>query len=148
MIIRKATAGETQQIVNHALIVLEEATMGHVEPKEEKAHEIITPFLAAGGYYLVITEKNSIQGWIGVGSRFDYYIDEIVGFIPEIYIFERYRRKGLAEKLCEEVFKRLKKEGYNKVQLNVFAGNKVKSLYHKLGFEDVSTLMEKKLWCN
>jgi ribosomal protein S18 acetylase RimI-like enzyme len=39
----------------------------------------------------------------------------------------------------------LKEKGYKKVQLNVFSGNRAKHLYQNLGFQEVSTLMEKKL---
>lgn len=145
MTIRKATDHETEKIVNHALEVLKESTMGHVVVKWEKVLQLISPFLSDDGYYLVHTKNNVVQGWIGVGSTTDIYTDNVVGIIPEIYVRSQYRNQGIAEKLCEEAIRRLKEDGYQKVQLNVFSGNHIKSLYEKLGFEDVSTLMEKNL---
>ncbi|GEL76603.1 GNAT family N-acetyltransferase [Tenuibacillus multivorans] len=145
MTIRKATYNETQEILKHALDVLEEATMGYVEPRREKALEMVSPFLSNGGYYLVCIENNVIQGWVGIGRTFDYHTDQVIGIIPEIYVLPKFRKKGLAEKLCKKAFKQLKEEGHEKVQLNVYAGNPVKHLYEKLGFQKISTLMERDL---
>ncbi|MFB4166230.1 N-acetyltransferase family protein [Alteribacillus sp. JSM 102045] len=145
MTIRKASYKETQEILNQSLEVLIEATTGHVVPRKEKALQLISPFLYNGGYYLVHSEDNVMNGWIGVGRTTDYYTDEVVGFIPEMYVLPSYRNQGIAEKLCVEGIKQLKDQGYKKVQLNVFAENHAKHLYQKLGFQEVSTLMEKNL---
>ena len=145
MTIRKATYSETQTILDYALVVLEEATMGSVKQSPEKALQWVSPFLSDGGYYLVHIENNVIQGWVGVGRTFDFNTEEMVGFIPEIFVLPQYRKQGIAEKLCMEAFSKLKEQGYKKVQLNVFSGNPVKNLYYKLGFQDVSTLMQKDL---
>ncbi|UOR13498.1 GNAT family N-acetyltransferase [Halobacillus amylolyticus] len=145
MSIRKATYSETQKILGHSLEVLKEATMGYVDPVPDKVQQMVAPFLLDGGYYLVDCHNNVIQGWIGVGRTTDYYTDEMVMFIPEIYVLPQYRNQGVAEKLCKEVVRHLKDEGYKKIQLNVFSGNHVKHLYQKLGFQEVSTLMELKL---
>ncbi|SET67559.1 Acetyltransferase (GNAT) family protein [Oceanobacillus limi] len=145
MSIRKATFKETQYILDQALVVLKDSSMGFVQPSIEKASQIMTPILADGGYYLVFETNQIIHGWIGVGTIYDFYTDETVGTIPEIYVFPTYRKQGIAEKLMREAFRYLAREGVRKVQLNVFAGNKAKKLYEKLGFHDVSTLMEKNL---
>lgn len=145
MVIRKATHRETQQILKHSLEVLKEATMGYVKQSQNKALQMISPFLIDGGYYLVHFEDNVVQGWIGVGRTIDYCTDEMIGVIPEIYVLPQYRKQGVAEKLCNEAFEYLKEDGYKKVQLNVFKGNYAKRLYQKLGFQEVSTLMEKSL---
>ncbi|MFD2046501.1 GNAT family N-acetyltransferase [Ornithinibacillus salinisoli] len=143
MRIRKATDEETQEILDYALVVLHESAMGFVEPNLEKAYQIMGPILAEGGYYLIHESNQAIQGWIGVGKMYDFYTDELVGMIPELYVLPPYRHKGIAEKLCKVAFHHLKEEGIRKVQLNVFAGNSAKKLYKKLGFHDVTTLMEK-----
>ncbi|PAV29193.1 GNAT family N-acetyltransferase [Virgibacillus profundi] len=144
MTIRKATYHETQEILDYSIDVLKEASMGYVIPTQEKAHQMVFSFLSAG-YYLVYIEKNVIKGWIAVTSTIDYYTDDTVGIIPEIYVLPNYRRQGLAEILFKEALKLLKEEGYTKVQLNVFSGNHIKHLYQKLGFQEISTLMEIKL---
>jgi ribosomal protein S18 acetylase RimI-like enzyme len=145
MTIRKATYEETQNILNYHLQVLKEATMGYVKPSREKAIEMMTPFLNGGGYYLVRVKNNVIQGWVGLGRIIDQNTDETVGFINEMYVLPAYRKQGTAEKLCKAAFIQLHAEGHKKVQLNVYAGNRAKQLYEKLGFTDISTLMTKNL---
>lgn len=145
MIIRKATEYETQKILSHSLEVTKEATVGYVNTTPGKALQIVSEFLLDGGYYLIYTNNNIIYGWIGVGTNFDYYTDEMVGFLTELYVHPQYRRKGIGEKLCRAAFKQLKYEGYRKVQLNVFNGNRAKQLYRNLGFQEVSSIMERSL---
>lgn len=145
MTIREATYNETQEIVSYAPIVFKEATMGYVESRRDKAVQVASSFLLGGGYYLVHEENNVIQGWVGVGDTFNYYMEEVTGFISEIYVLPQYRKQGLAGKLCKEVFRELKEKGYKKVQLNVFSGNRAKDLYLKLDFQEISTVMERDL---
>ncbi|WP_010677966.1 GNAT family N-acetyltransferase [Bacillus timonensis] len=145
MQIRRATYEETQRILSHSLEVLKEATMGHVKQRRKKALELITPFLSNGGYYLICHENNRVLGWIGVGSSVDMNTDEMIGIITELYVLPNYRNKGIAKTLCNEAFIYLKSEGLNKVQLNVFSGNRAKSIYEELGFKEVSTVMERKI---
>ncbi|KKE77997.1 GNAT family N-acetyltransferase [Bacilli bacterium] len=144
MTIRKATYRETQKILDHSLEVLKEASMGYVIPTKEKARQMVLPFLS-NGYYLVSIENNVMKGWIAVASTIDYYTDDTVGIIPELYVLPQYRKQGLSEKLCQEALKCLKEEGHTKVQLNVFSGNHINQLYQKLGFQEISMLMEIKL---
>jgi ribosomal protein S18 acetylase RimI-like enzyme len=145
MDIRIATESEIEEISTYAFSVLTEATMGFVEPKNEYAIPLGSPFLAEGGCYLVCSENNTIKGWIGIGGFLDNYSDEMVGNISEIYVIPQYRNQGIAEQLCREAIKQLKDKGFNKVQLNVYKGNRAKQLYQKLGFQEVSTLMERNL---
>jgi ribosomal protein S18 acetylase RimI-like enzyme len=145
MAIRRATYIETQNILNYALIVMHESTMGFVKPTQEKVQFLLSPFLSNGGYYLVYTKHNVIQGWIGIMDMVDNNSDEPIGFINEIYVLPPYRNLGIANKLCITVFNHFKAAGCKQVQLNVYAGNPAKKLYHRLGFEDVSSLMSKKL---
>ncbi|ASN06051.1 GNAT family N-acetyltransferase [Virgibacillus necropolis] len=142
MTIRKATCHETEKIVSRSLEVLKESTMGYVLQEEGKALEMVSPFLSSGGYYLVYVENNVIEGWIGVGRTIDYNTNEMIGIIPEIYVLPKFRKQGIAESLCREANRQLKGKGYKKVQLTVYTGNHVKSLYQKLGFQEISTLME------
>ncbi|WP_342431687.1 GNAT family N-acetyltransferase [Neobacillus sp. FSL H8-0543] len=145
MTIRKATRDETQRILNYHMAVMKEATMGYVKPSQEKVAELMAPFFNGGGYYLVRSKNNIIHGWVGIVRMIDQNTDEWVGFINEMYVLPYFRNQGIAEKLCKAAFNQLKIEGFNKVHLNVYAGNPAKRLYQKLGFQDVSTLMAKNL---
>ncbi|MDF2857673.1 MAG: family N-acetyltransferase [Neobacillus sp.] len=141
MPIRIATPDETQKILNYHMEVIKEATMGFVKPSYAKVSELMAPFFNGGGYYLVRSKDNMIQGWIGVGRLIDQNTDEWVGFINEMYVLPQFRNQGIAEKLCKAAFTQLKIQGFSKVHLNVYSGNPAKRLYQKLGFQDVSTLM-------
>ena len=145
MAIRKATMKETATILEHSLIVLKEASMGYVTPKKTKSIQYTESFLSNGGYYLVCSEEKVIKGWIGLSNGMDYNTDEPIGFISELFIIPNWRKQGIAEKLLNEAILQFEKLGYDRVQLNIYAGNKAKKLYDKLGFSDVSMIMEKNI---
>jgi ribosomal protein S18 acetylase RimI-like enzyme len=142
MTIRKATFQENQEILTYAQEVFKESTMGLVENQELP---LMSSFSEDDGYYLVYSENNVMKGWLGLASTFNFYDGERVGMISEVYVIPEYRRKGIARQLCIEGIKNLKERGHHKVHLNVFAGNGAKQLYQKLGFHEVSTLMEKNI---
>lgn len=146
IIIRKATSQETKQILNYAPIVMKESTMGFLNESKEIAVQIMSKIITDGGYYLVYIDNKVVKGWIGVGWSYNLYTNEMEVMIAELYVLPQYRKKGIARKLIDHVIRRLRKAGYQKVQLNVFAENYAKYLYEKLGFYDVSTLMEKNLF--
>lgn len=143
--IRKANQQDLQLILSHSPIVMKEATVGYYS-SYHKAVQFMNYLLDSGGYYLVYELDGRIQGWIALGTNYNYYYDQMEGMIAELYVLPPYRNNGIAKKLCEEAVKQLKSSGYQKVQLNVFAGNNAKRLYKKLGFHEVSTLMEKNLY--
>lgn len=145
MHIRRATVIETRYILDHSLQVMKEATLEKIKPLKHVAQQVMEPVLLPDGYYLVCEKEGQIYGWIGIGETYDYYTDEHIGMIPELYVLPPFRRQGVASELCNEACERLKNEGLHKVQLNVFAGNEAKKLYEKMGFYDVSTLMEMRL---
>lgn len=143
--IRKATKNETKKILEYALPVLKEASMGYVLPKKAKALLHSEQFLANGGYYLVYSEDRIIKGWIGICNGVDYNTDQPNGFISELYITPEWRKQGIAGKLLKAALLEFEQMGYDQVQLNIYAGNKAKRLYEKMGFHDVSTIMQKNL---
>lgn len=142
MTIKKATYQENQEILTYAQKVFKESTMGLVENQELP---LMSSFSEGDGYYLVYSENNVMKGWLGLASTFNFYDGERVGMISEVYVIPEYRRKGIARQLCIEGIKNLKERGHRKVHLNVFVGNGAKQLYQKLGFHEVSRLMEKNI---
>ena len=143
--IRKAKYEETQEILKLSLKVFKDSTMGLIDVSETQEFIQMSSFLEDGGYYIVYSDNNVIKGWLGIASTCSPYDGEKVGIITEVYVFPEYRRKGIARQLCLEGINRLQKQGHQKIQLNVFAGNFAKELYQKLGFQEVSTLMEKNM---
>jgi ribosomal protein S18 acetylase RimI-like enzyme len=145
MSIRKANRDETKIILDHALDVFQEATVGKINVNYKKALYVHKEIHLNGGYYLVYSKKRTIMGWIGIGFSYDNITGEMIGFIPELYVLPSYRRKGIAKKLCLEAIRQIKEKGYNKVQLNVFSGNNAQILYKSLGFNDLYTTMVKEI---
>lgn len=143
MLIRKAMSRENQEILAYSPVVMKESTMGFVEGSKDISSQMMSQILGDGGYYLVYMEEEVIQGWIGIGRFYNFYSDEMEGMIAELYVLSQYRKKGIAKKLFESAFDRLTEEGFEKVKLNVYAGSPARKLYEKLGFYDVSTMMEK-----
>src|SRR5690625_1524937 len=139
MEIRKASFQETQKILDYSPIVMKESTMGFIEGNRNKALKIMLQILIDGGYYLVYVENKVTQGWIGVGQIYNFYTNKLEGMIPELYVLPQYRKNGIAKKLLANALDRLKREGFKKVQLNVYSGNPAKQLYEKFGFYDIST---------
>lgn len=144
MAIRIATEDEVREILNCSIDVFKEATVGVVETAEQ-AMSMREPFLLSEGYYLVFVEDEHILGWIGICEAFDLYSNEVVGYLSEWYVEKEHRNKGIGKLLFQEALHRLKQDGFKKVQLNVFAHNRMKKYYEKLGFQDVAILMEKKI---
>ncbi|WP_374723575.1 GNAT family N-acetyltransferase [Calidifontibacillus erzurumensis] len=145
MLIRKAYDYEIKSLFYWSVALTEELSAGYMKRNARMTHEMVTRVLSNGGYYLVASNNLEIMGWILLGIDQNYYKNENVGFIYELYVFPHYRKLGIGRKLMEYGLSQLKKSGMNKVQLNVFNKNSAKKMYEKLGFKDVATLMEKEI---
>jgi ribosomal protein S18 acetylase RimI-like enzyme len=79
----------------------------------------------------------------GTGS---WAVSKKTGLIKNVYIREKYRRKGIATKFFKECFKFMKKSKAGNAELMVAINNEnAHRLYEKLGFKDVSIRMRKKI---
>lgn len=145
MIIRKANPYETNQLLNWSVSFTEELSMGYMKPNLNMTYDMVTKVLANGGYYLVAQNDREIFAWILLGFDQNYYKNEPVGFLYELYVFPQYRNHGVGKILIKHALFHLRNAGMKKVQLNVFAGNPAKRLYENLGFKEVTALMEKPL---
>lgn len=145
MTIKNADETDLNNIQQYAETVRIEALYSQADPLGEPNHSLVSKTINSGGYYMVDKEQAELRGWVGVGKIVDHGTGEFIGFIPEVYVKKAYRRQGIAERLCRSVLAALHTEGVDRVQLQVFAGNPAKILYQRLGFTDVSAVMEKKL---
>jgi ribosomal protein S18 acetylase RimI-like enzyme len=138
--IRRATYDEIVVIRSYGEKVRDEASMGYLTNSPYAAEE-----LQGFNDYLISEENGVIQGWVLLGETFDYYTSQTTGMILELYVFKEYRNRGLGKILVQSAVSYFKHLGLKRIHLNVFAGNHAKKLYKKLGFNDVSTVMEKKI---
>ncbi len=141
MTIRSATYEEIVLIKSYGEKVRDEASMGYLKNSTVAQEEL----QAFNNYLVSVNHKGRLEGWILIGESMDYYHNDPVGIILELYVFKSHRNKGLGKKLTKAALSYFKQIGLRRVHLNVFAGNHAKKLYEKLGFADVSTLMEKKI---
>lgn len=103
-----------------------------------------------GNYGVAFTEDKKITGYVFFGPSgkdiFSNSKNNKHGFIYDIYVYKKFRNKGIGKRLMNFAFDNLKKEGYDEVRLNVFYNNKkAKKLYEKMGFEKYSSIFRKKL---
>lgn len=146
LMIKKATKKEQEFILSKALDCALESIPNGKNITEEKVSMFIMSVFRNGGYYLVHKDQfGKMTGWILVGRDFDYFSGDKIGFLFELYVMPKYRYKGIAKLLLNGAIDDLKNQGLYEVRLNVYAGNNAKSIYKKLGFKEVNTIMYKKV---
>lgn len=94
-----------------------------------------------GALYFVYGEGEVVQGFVLIDKKIDTFEQKEYGFIYELYVFEDYRKQGIAEKLIHFVNDYFKKHSVNEVRLNVYAENVAKQLYEKIGFREKTITM-------
>ncbi|MFZ3588865.1 GNAT family N-acetyltransferase [Bacillus sp. DJP31] len=144
MAVRSATPYEMLIINNHQSIVQTEATMGYI--KQTDFIPNLNEYFHGLTDYFVLVENGVFCGWVLVGeTHHPYKNKEACAMVLELYIFKNYRQYGFGHELMKHAIADFKNRGFKSVQLNVFEGNPAKKLYSKLGFKDISTMMEKTL---
>ncbi len=97
---------------------------------------------------LIATKGNQIIGMI-LGKIFrSMYINghERIGYMTNLYVKEEYRKNGVAMKLINSLFNWFKSKDCKELTLEVYEkNNKAKQLFTKLGFENYSVKMVRKI---
>jgi len=145
MKIRRANIAETNELLQLTSYVMGESSMGYVPSDINIGYNVFSPLLNNGAYYLIAVKDHWIIGWVLIGPDFNPIHTEKTGSILSIYVFPDYRNEGVGKQLMMRALKELQQHNYRKVHLNVYTGNPAKILYEKLGFHDVSTVMEMNL---
>ncbi|MFD1428418.1 ribosomal protein S18 acetylase RimI-like enzyme [Kroppenstedtia sanguinis] len=144
-----AVPSEVESIKQHACQAMEEGTLYRTRRlSEERVQDLTEKVLERGGEHWVATEGEELLGWILIGPHRDFFSDEAIGFIYELYVFPDHRGKGLGEKLMKTALQQLQAKGYQEIRLNVFAGNPATHLYRKLGFTERQVMMGRQLVSN
>jgi ribosomal protein S18 acetylase RimI-like enzyme len=142
LIIRKSSPTETNMLLEMTLNVMSESSMGFVQNDSQLGLSVFVPYLNNGAYYLVAIDKTMIVGWVLIGPDFNPLNQPNTGSILSLYVFPLYRKKGVGKQLMIRALDEFKKQGFQKIQLNVYTDNPAKQLYKRLGFSDVSSVME------
>src|SRR5690625_3936127 len=123
---------------------MKEATMGLIEVNQTTASQVAESILQSGGYYLVYEKDGDIRGWLGVSEYFNAYAKRREAIIAELYVQPNDRKKGIAKRLVDFALQEFKMNGYQKVHIHVYKGNPALRLYEQFGFQEISTMLEKK----
>lgn len=142
MFIRRAFPDETNYLLKLMAQAVNESTMGYQENNEQKTFENFVPLLRSGAYYLISADRNMLTGWVLIGKEFNSFSNAKAGAIFSLFVYPQYRKLGIGKELMLAAIEELKNHGFEKVQLNVFAGNPARLLYEELGFKEVSRIME------
>ena len=123
-------SGENQKIIDF----IKQVDRDFYPPisKRKKIEEYVRDNIVESHYLLVVCDKERIVGSICVGldkpERGDGYIDWIA-------ILSKYRRRGLAVRLIDNVEAYLTKNNFDKVKVRTWSTNLAGvALYNKLGF--------------
>jgi len=139
MTIRPAKHYEISVIKHYEAKVRKEASMGYLQDNVTNNDEL---FAFENSFYLVSVVEGNLQGWILLGDSFDPNFNNYTGMILELYVFKPYRNKGIGKQLLTQALHYFKRKGIKRAQLNVFAGNPARKLYERLGFTEISRIME------
>lgn len=145
MTVRCAKENELKRINQVIPKVFEEAMMGTLNLSDASLRDMSNQLLMQGAKYYVLIEDNVFKGFVLIDEKTDDFIQQSYGFIYELYVFETYRRQGVAEKLMDFVNGYFKSQEIDEVRLNVNVQNKAKLLYEKLGFQERNVTMSMNL---
>ena len=134
LILRKQSTKEYSKLFN------EKINISDISIKNE-----FDEFSSSKKRFLLIAEKdNEVKGYL-VGSLIlsDY---QKIGYIDDVFILKRFRKKGAGKKLIERFLKILERNKIKKCRLGVSTkNNKAIDIYKKMGFKIKHYEMEKKL---
>lgn len=134
--IKQASKNDLNEILAKSDNALYEGTAKTFKPTQERVKEIVQTTLEQGAYYLVSKDDDDLKGWILIGSGKDYFSQESVGFIYELYILPEYRGQKLSKKLMKADIDELSLKGHKEIRFNVHVKNFARELYKEFGFVD------------
>ncbi|MFS8355191.1 GNAT family N-acetyltransferase [Bacillus nitratireducens] len=134
--IKQASKNDLNEILVRSNNALYEGTAKTFKPTDERVKDIVQTTLEQGAYYLVSKDDDNLKGWILIGSGKDYFSQESVGFIYELYILPEYRGQKLSKKLMKAGIDELFLKGHKEIRLNVHVKNFARELYKEFGFID------------
>ncbi len=144
MKIRKAKLSDLDYIIDcmYKVWLVENKCNEKINPKWALRNEYkwwIAQEIVDNYYLVLIWEEKGKRVWILAWDSWNkpnFWFYKRMSNINYLFIEEEYRKKWLAEMLCEEFFKRAKKKWSDRVLLTCLDNNiPAKSLYKKMWFE-------------
>lgn len=144
MEIRKARLGDVEGVISQATKLLKQhaAFDSYFTPSKE-VYNVYKKFLtgcvhAKNRHLLVAKDSGKIIGYaIGeIGTRPPGFKIRKLGFISDVYVEEKYRRRGITKQFLIELKKWFKEKKLNYVELTVHVKNDVgMKVWSKYGFK-------------
>ncbi|KOP63683.1 hypothetical protein AMS61_30005 [Bacillus sp. FJAT-21351] len=126
--ITKANENDLKEIITNAVDAVQEATAYTFKPLQRQVENIIRKTLDRGGYYLILKEKGCLKGWILIDISKDYFKQQNIGFVYEVYVLPPYRGKGYSKELIKAATEELSIQGYNEIERNIRTVNFYKDM--------------------
>lgn len=145
MTIRPANPLETNYILGISGHLVQESSAGYMDNHVQRSFQTFLTLIQNGAYYLIDEENRILRGWILLGKNWNSMSGKVTGHIFHLYVFPEFRHAGIGKRLMQAAITECKNQNIETIQLDVFKGNPAKALYEKLGFQDVSTMMELQL---
>jgi ribosomal protein S18 acetylase RimI-like enzyme len=99
-------------------------------------------------FILVAETQNQIVGFVycEIKKRPGMFILKKIGYIVDIFILPKFRKKGTGTILIKNAIKKFKQNKIKFVQINSLTGNKKAiRLYKKIGFKEYEKQLRKKI---
>jgi ribosomal protein S18 acetylase RimI-like enzyme len=128
---------------------LDPARFGAIPNGAQKYHGWLSRLVSDGdGVFLVAELEDRLVGFtIGVmQSDARIYRAQRIGFLHDLWVEERVRRRGIARQLVTKAIQRFRTLGAEQVRLDTAAGNEIaRTLFASLGFRPSVLEMLKEL---
>lgn len=105
------------------------------------------PALKRGDMVFIAEEGRQFAGYIHFGTypEPDYITGELYGYIYDIYVMPRFRRKGVATSMITEALGWFRKKGFKEAATSTFPSSVGWRLYSNFQFRVEQVYLEKKL---
>lgn len=145
MLIRKAKLKDVPKVTEYAIGLLKyhNDLDSYFAPakdfKEEYRKHIKKCVYSKNRLLLVAEEDNEIVGYAmgELGSRPPIFKIRKFGFVSDVFVYEKFRKSGIAKLFLKELFKWFKFKKLQHIELTVHAKNEIGAkAWAKHGFED------------
>jgi len=130
IMITKANETDLEEIIVNSVDAVRDVTTSTFKPFQGQVKNIIRTTLDQGAYYLILKEKGCLKGWILIDISKDYFKQQNVGFIYEVYVLPIYRGKGHSKELIKAAMEELSLQGCSEIRRDIRTTN----FYKEIGF--------------
>ena len=102
---------------------------------DKELHNFPSMYGPPHGVFLLAWKENELAG--GVGLRM---LSPAVCEMKRLFVYDRFKEKGVGRRLCSQIIEEAKKLGYEKMRLDTL-GRMVaaKNLYDSFGFKEIES---------